>query len=184
MSTHHPSTPKMATNRKVTMSMMISSMGSNYVVRDASVTMTRVHNNKASGRSPHRLRLDPERVSYSFCCLYSIPEEEEVCRYRQMVRDEPSAVVVKHPVPTTTEVMLTNNTAAAVVNSDSTLSNESMELPTEEVNNNNNNNSGKDDTVQSPELPPLPSPVEKKRFRHAWKANGFLQTLREMAMLQ
>ena len=179
MSTHHPSTPKMATNRKVTMSMMISSMGSNYVVRDASVTMTRVHNNKASGRSPHRLRLDPERVSYSFCCLYSIPEEEEVCRYRQMVRDEPSVVVVKHPVPTTTtEVLLPNNTAAAVVNSDSTLSNESMELPTEATS--NNNDSDKDDT----ELPPVPCPVEKKRFRHAWKASGFLQTLREMAMLQ
>ena len=173
------STPKMATNRKVTMSMMISSMGSNYVVRDASVTMTRVHNNKASGRSPHRLRLDPERVSYSCCCLYSIPEEEEVCRYRQMVRDEPSVVVAKHPVPTTTEVLLPNNTTAAVVNSDSILSNESMELPTEEVNS-SNNNSGKDDT----ELPPVPCPVEKKRFRHAWKASGFLQTLREMAMLQ
>ena len=37
-------------------------------------------------RFPHSLRLDDERIVYSFCDLHSIPEEKPRCRYHQVVR--------------------------------------------------------------------------------------------------
>ena len=42
-----------------------------------------------SERSPHSLRLDNQRVAYSFCNLHSIPEDDVACEYRLVVRDEP-----------------------------------------------------------------------------------------------
>ena len=49
--------------------------------------MKRTHNknNKKSRRSPHKLRLDKERVVVSFCDLHSIPEDEPLCQYRQVL---------------------------------------------------------------------------------------------------
>ena len=166
------------------MSMVISSIGSSQssIVRDhKAAILIEAHNSQASGRYPHRLRLDNQRVSYSFCCLYSIPEEEPVCKYLQAVRDEPLVVVVVRPgepplvvqLPvhtrtTTTDVLLTNT--AVAVNSDSTtLPNESMELPTEEAANNNT-----DDTVQSPE--PC-SVLGKKLATPTWNVHNFLLAL-------
>ena len=168
----------------VTMTMMISSMGSSepdYAVRDFTAAILReAHNSKASGRRPHKLRLDNQRVSYSFCCLHSIPEEEPLCRYLQAVRDEP--LVVELPVQTplveltvqTTDVLLNNTTA---VNSDSTLTNVQLELPAEEANNNNNN---KDETVQSPELQEPYSLLGMKPENPAWTVHDLLQDLERL----
>ena len=157
------------------MTMMISSMGSSepdYAVRDFTAAILReAHNSKASGRRPHKLRLDNQRVSYSFCCLHSIPEEEPLCRYLQAVRDEP--LVVELPVQTT-DVLLNNTTA---VNSDSTLTNVQLELPAEEANNNNNN---KDDTVQSTELQEPCSLLGKKPGNPAWTVHDLLQDLERL----
>jgi hypothetical protein len=36
-------------------------------------------------RSPHKLRLDKERVVVSFCDLHSIPEDKPLCQYRQVL---------------------------------------------------------------------------------------------------
>jgi hypothetical protein len=166
---------------------VISSMGSSQssIVRDHKATMLiEAHTSKESGRYPHRLRLDNQRVSYSFCCLYSIPEEEEVCMHLHAVREEPLVVVVVLPgetplvvelpvhktTTTTTDVLLQNNTVAAV-NSDSTLPNESTELPTEEA---TNNIVDKEYTVQTPE--PC-SVLGKKPATPKWNVQNFLLAL-------
>ena len=160
---------------------MISSMGSSvpeYAVRDfTAAIMSEAHNSKASGRRPHKLRLDNQRVSYSFCFLHSIPEEEPLCRYLQAVREEPLVVeplvvqtpLVELPVQTT-DVLLNNN---AAVNSDSTLTNVHLELPAEEANNNSNN----DDTVESPELHEPCSLLGKKPANPAWTVHDLLRDL-------
>ena len=163
------------------MSMMISSMGSSvpdHAVRDfTAAILSEAHNSKASGRRPHTLRLDDQRVSYSFCCLHSIPEEKPLCRYLQAVREEPLVVeplvvqtpLVELPVQTT-DVLLNNN---AAVNSESTLTNVHLELPAEEANNNNN----EDDTVQSPELHEPCSLLGKKPANPTWDVHDLLQEL-------
>jgi len=37
-------------------------------------------------RFPHSLRLDEGCIVYSFCDLYSIPEDNPVCEYKQVVK--------------------------------------------------------------------------------------------------
>jgi len=41
-------------------------------------------------RFPHSLRLDEERIVYSFCDLHPIPEGQPVCRFRQVVHGNPN----------------------------------------------------------------------------------------------
>lgn len=40
----------------------------------------------SSGRFPHSLRLDADRIAYSFCDLHSIPENQPRCHYEQVVK--------------------------------------------------------------------------------------------------
>ena len=46
---------------------------------------TRNKSNQKIRRSPHKLRMDKERVFVSFCDLHSIPEDEPLCQYRQVL---------------------------------------------------------------------------------------------------
>ena len=52
---------------------------------DDCMQRTHTKNNKKSRRSPHKLSLDEERVVVSFCDLHSIPEDEPLCQYRQVL---------------------------------------------------------------------------------------------------
>ena len=148
--------------------------------------------NNRTIRIPHRLRLDDQRVTYSFCPLYSIPENKPVCSFHQMVRDEPvwepSAVT-----PTDHEVVLqentevsnnTNESHSGVLVSDSVAPMERVwegKPAATEANNNNKTET----VVQSPVVPhesgPQPELVGKPQARWHWQQwDSFLQALQEL----
>ena len=52
---------------------------------DAMACTRNKNNDKKLRRSPHKIRLDKQRVAISFCDLHSIPEDEPLCQYRQVL---------------------------------------------------------------------------------------------------
>ena len=148
--------------------------------------------NNRTIRIPHRLRLDDQRVTYSFCPLYSIPENKPVCGFYQMLQNEPlwepSSVT-----PNDHEAVLQENTEVSNTTNEyhsGILVPNSVVAPMERVwegkpaatEANNNNNNKTETVVQSPavshEAGPQPVLVGKPQIPwHLQQWEGFLQAL-------
>ena len=78
---NQPLTPSVRDNHWVDSLAFASSLS------DDTMTCTRhkKSNKKQLRRSPHKLRLDEQRVVVSFCDLHSIPEDEPLCQYRHVL---------------------------------------------------------------------------------------------------
>lgn len=63
----------------------IDSLAVASALSDDGMTCTHNKSNKKLRRSPHKLRLDKQRVVVSFCDLHIIPEDKPLCQYRQVL---------------------------------------------------------------------------------------------------